>query len=487
MSETAPPAEVLRGRPSAQSSPATVDTSSHATRSRSSSSLFEEIEQVPPGERALPIETVSSDGSASDNTEAPDRPGTSPSDTAEAQLQPSPPSSVRATTDVHSVTSPVESSTTLRRRHTQHSPNRQQPQDQAGGGTNVPSTLASKAWTFFVHKFVPFSGALGLILVFVFGIGAWVGMNYANSYSKKQYDIAVFGACHEYEDIRNTAFCEKVINTGIAPRALVKRQEDTLIEEPRFCSRLMYHGFTVAKLVLQGLSQTACYPLSVIARRLQATQMYFVLWTYPMSIQNGGDYPMSTGLGYIILASWRISLFLGWQAVLLGCSRACCVACAYHMNEFLIQAFPQWPRLLPIILPLLLGDVAFVILSQAWAHWMTALMLLLVLGVIGTVLWARKRADTSSIVQFMVGFILVSLSGALIPCSLMHAARVGAFCLCLFGTLALWREWEVDQLNVMMPIKAWGIAAIAPILLGALLDLFQPNVMTFLFYRDYCS
>jgi hypothetical protein len=118
---------------------------------------------------------------------------------------------------------------------------------------------------------------------------------------------------------------------------------------------------------------------------------------------------------------------------------------------------------------------------------MTALVLLLVLAVIATVLWFRKRADTSTIVHFMAAFFLISLFGALIPCSLMHAARVGAFCLCLFGTLALWREWEVDQLNVMMPIKAWGLAASAPILLGALLDLFQPNVITFLFYRDYCS
>jgi hypothetical protein len=195
MSGTPPPAEVLTGGTRAESSRAGTNPPASPANSpgSSSSSLFEETEPAPRGEIVLSIEPVSSDGSARD------RQRTGPSDPAEAQVQLSQPGSGRTTAGAHSVNSPVEPMTVVRRRHTQQVPSSQQSQSQAGGRTNVSSTLASKAWSFFVHKLVPIAGFLGLILVFVFGIGAWVGMNYANSYSKKQYDIAVFGACHEYE------------------------------------------------------------------------------------------------------------------------------------------------------------------------------------------------------------------------------------------------------------------------------------------------
>ena len=41
-----------------------------------------------------------------------------------------------------------------------------------------------------------------LIAAVVFGRGAWVGMNYGNSYLKKSYEWAPFGICHNYE-VRN--------------------------------------------------------------------------------------------------------------------------------------------------------------------------------------------------------------------------------------------------------------------------------------------
>jgi hypothetical protein len=190
MRETSPPAEVLTGGTRAESSRAgTNPPASSATSPSSSSSLFEENEPAPRGKAVL----------SADSAEASGRQGISPSDAGDAQVQLSQPGSGRATAGAHTINSPVEPTTVLRRRHTQQAPSSQQPQGQAGGGTNVSPTVASRAWTFFVQKLVPIAGFLGLVLAFAFGIGAWMGMNYANSYSKKQYDIALFGACHDYE------------------------------------------------------------------------------------------------------------------------------------------------------------------------------------------------------------------------------------------------------------------------------------------------
>jgi hypothetical protein len=123
---------------------------------------------------------------------------TDPSEAAEEQLQVLQHSSVRTAIDAHESNTPTELSTTLRRRHTQQTPSSQERHDRADGGSSSPS-ITEKAWSFLVQRLVPVSALLGLILVFAFGIGTWVGMNYANSYSKKQYDIALFGACHDYE------------------------------------------------------------------------------------------------------------------------------------------------------------------------------------------------------------------------------------------------------------------------------------------------
>ncbi|KAL2834644.1 hypothetical protein BJY01DRAFT_252965 [Aspergillus pseudoustus] len=98
----------------------------------------------------------------------------------------------------HSSNTPTEPPITLRHRHTQQTSSTQERHDPVDSGANGPSG-ASKAWVFFVEKVIPISGFLGLVLVFAFGVGAWAGMNYANSYAKKQYDIALFGACHDYK------------------------------------------------------------------------------------------------------------------------------------------------------------------------------------------------------------------------------------------------------------------------------------------------
>jgi hypothetical protein len=77
-----------------------------------------------------------------------------------------------------------------------------------------------------------------------------------------------------------------------------------------------------------------------------------------------------------------------------------------------------------------------------------------------------------------------------IPCWIIHAARVGALCLCSFGTFALWRGWQVNKWNVVESLRrwgGWGLAGMVLVLLGALVDLFHPNIITSSFYGAWCS
>jgi len=64
-------------------------------------------------------------------------------------------------------------------------------------------------WTLLEGKIPSKLSMLAVVVTIVFGIGAWVGMNYANSYARKGYQLALFGACHDYEvcsDIESPRF-----------------------------------------------------------------------------------------------------------------------------------------------------------------------------------------------------------------------------------------------------------------------------------------
>lgn len=50
----------------------------------------------------------------------------------------------------------------------------------------------------------------GLTMSLVFGVGAWLGMNYANSYARKSYQLDLYGVCHDYEVCAIPAFAYRV-------------------------------------------------------------------------------------------------------------------------------------------------------------------------------------------------------------------------------------------------------------------------------------
>ncbi|KAL2846493.1 hypothetical protein BJX68DRAFT_240676 [Aspergillus pseudodeflectus] len=488
-----PPLAEVGGGPWGQSSRTTANRSP-VTRPSSPGLLLDQIQGTPQAKIIPSIEPASPDSSASHNPEASDRQVTDPSEAAEEQLQVLQHDSVRTANDAHESNTPTGPSTTLRRRHTQQTPSSQERHDRADGGSNNPS-IASKAWAFFVQKLVPVSAVLGLILVFAFGIGAWVGMNYANSYSKKQYDIALFGACHDYEDIRKTEFCEKVINAGIAPSALVKRQENAPTEEPAYVARFLNSIFAVGKLLFQALFEAGSRTFAEPARRLQERPMYFVFWTLPMSTQNCRDCLLdSHSLGYVVLESWRTILFLGWQTILFGCSRFCLLACILHMVEWVPHPLYHSSLLRDILaasaVSVLLFDAFYISFSLAWARWATALASLLSFCFAATAAWARELANIASIPPMLTAAGMIWLMIVFIPCWIIHAARVGVLCLCSFGTFALWRGWEVNKWNVVKSLRrwgGWGLAGMVLVLLGALLDFFHPNIITSSFYGAWCS
>ncbi|KAJ0422725.1 hypothetical protein BJY00DRAFT_279336 [Aspergillus carlsbadensis] len=475
MSATAPPVSVSQGRYS-PSSPAAASPSSPASRSSSSSSSFEEIDGPAPGPTSLSAQPEPSDGSASGNAGASDRQGTSPSDPAAAQLQLSQPGSARAATDAHSVSSPVELTSILRRRHTNQTPSSPQRQDQADGRADAPPTLASKAWSFFLQKVDPISGFLGLVLAFVFGIGAWVGMNYANTYSKQQYNIALFSACHDYEDIRNTALCEKVINAGIAPSGLVKRQELISTDDPVYASQFIYSPLTATQLLLRALWEIGSYTLAATARH--ASNAYFMLWTFPMSIQDGGDfYPDSHGLTNILLQAWRITLFIIWQAIMFGGSRFCSLVCMLSVSELLPESAPKGAVLDGFAWALLSFDAVYVMITQGWAHWVPALVLLLVISFVVAVSWAENPKMAENMLAPLLTFAgTISLLIVFPPCELMHAVRIGVLCICSMSFFAPWEETGAATLTM----TALGM-------LGTFLDLLHPNMVTALFTGARCG
>ncbi|KIA75883.1 hypothetical protein HK57_00325 [Aspergillus ustus] len=436
-------------------------------------SSFEEIQRTP--ERST---------SASQASEAFDSDVNEPSETAAEQPLPSQVSSARnrytPTTTTTSATA-TEPATTLRRRRTHQTPSSEQPQDPADDGTSEPST-SSKTWDFFVQKLVPICGFLGLILAVAFGIGAWIGMNYANSYSKKQYDIALFSACHDYEDMGATSFCQKIITAGLNSADLVKRAQPQECDCPPIPP-------TADEVAWQELYEF----WAPIAHRVKNTPIFYAFWTLPMSIQNGGTLPESDGgLRHSILAWWSTTLYVVWQIILLGSSRFALGLCVHLAGEFLASPFPRFPVIAALMVPLLSFDAIYVLASHAPAHLVATFWVLLVLGLFGLLFWvgmedddwAKVRAfirDPSNRQHALTSISVIFLFINFFPCWLMTAVRGITLFLWSLVTLAFWGNWAGD--DEYNPVAFAGFVAAA---LATLLDLFHPNFITALWYEAYC-
>ncbi|KAH8651405.1 hypothetical protein BX600DRAFT_473511 [Xylariales sp. PMI_506] len=91
-----------------------------------------------------------------------------------------------------------------------------------GDGSAKSSGGSAYSW----HKYTANSLATAaLVVALVFGVSSWMGMNYANDYAKKSYDLSLFGMCHDYEDVRNTSTCKNILpdtfqTLGLVPRGL---------------------------------------------------------------------------------------------------------------------------------------------------------------------------------------------------------------------------------------------------------------------------
>ncbi|KAJ0413978.1 hypothetical protein BJY00DRAFT_319267 [Aspergillus carlsbadensis] len=413
----------------------------------------------------------------------------------EGQSQPLQRRSTGTTADVHTSNTPVPVSTILQRHHTQDTSSSQEHANQANNTANAPS-IVSNAWALFVDRVVPITGFLGLILVLTFGIGTWVGMNYANSYSKRQYDLALFAACHEYKDIRETTFCEEVINAGITPRGLTKRHEGAAIEEPACIAQRLDSLLIAAKLLQQTVSTAASWTMAATARRQQKSTMYFVLWSFPMSLASGQPpLPASHGLNHFILAAGRVILFISWQVLLLGSSRFSFVGSGISIIESLPEALQVSPIAQKLPGSLLIFDVALVALAQVSVRWAATTVFVLGVCIAGFVYWARMRdakggssisgssASTAAPTIIVVGCIL--LLGVFFPCGLLRAMQAGSLCCCACVTFARVSGWRalVDRGSIVEGIR---LVIRVLILLGALLDPFGPSIVTALFYGEYC-
>lgn len=61
-------------------------------------------------------------------------------------------------------------------------------------------TQSRKQYACYSKRMIPLSTSLlSVLLALDFGIGAWVGMNYANTTAEKGLQVSLFSACHEYE------------------------------------------------------------------------------------------------------------------------------------------------------------------------------------------------------------------------------------------------------------------------------------------------
>ncbi|KAK3295071.1 uncharacterized protein B0H64DRAFT_402523, partial [Chaetomium fimeti] len=79
---------------------------------------------------------------------------------------------------------------------------------------------AKSNFSRFLDKIGLTSTTLGFIFAVILGAISWSGLNYANYYAKKSYDLALYQACRTYEDLQNSTACQTSLSTGIRVRSL---------------------------------------------------------------------------------------------------------------------------------------------------------------------------------------------------------------------------------------------------------------------------
>jgi hypothetical protein len=68
-----------------------------------------------------------------------------------------------------------------------------------GTGSISQVYMRTRVWVFLKENFIAVTSLIAFFVTIAFGAGAWSGMNYANGYAQKSYELALFSACHEYE------------------------------------------------------------------------------------------------------------------------------------------------------------------------------------------------------------------------------------------------------------------------------------------------
>ncbi|KAI0127697.1 hypothetical protein BJ170DRAFT_683530 [Xylariales sp. AK1849] len=131
-------------------------------------------------------------------------------------------------------------------------------------------------------SFTPNTLALtALVLALIFGTGSWVGMNYANSYAKKSYDLDLFSACHDYEDVKNTSFCRDVIASGIGNLNKAKRSiklQPTEHNPPDRCSSFSVAGTSLLNFVILLAFAILVLPSLCVSGVLTISTIVAVRW-----------------------------------------------------------------------------------------------------------------------------------------------------------------------------------------------------------------
>jgi hypothetical protein len=69
-----------------------------------------------------------------------------------------------------------------------------------------PSSDGSIQWNLFITKLTTALSFLALAAALIFSISAWIGMNYANKYAAKGYQLSLWQACHNH-DVRLKNVC----------------------------------------------------------------------------------------------------------------------------------------------------------------------------------------------------------------------------------------------------------------------------------------
>ncbi|KAM0803639.1 hypothetical protein BDR22DRAFT_886472 [Usnea florida] len=83
----------------------------------------------------------------------------------------------------------------------------------------VPKPPTSR-WTWTVPSTRKIIAFLTLIVALIFGIGAWIGQAYGNTYARKSYDITLWALCLDHPAIQENEVCHESIQDGLKCKSL---------------------------------------------------------------------------------------------------------------------------------------------------------------------------------------------------------------------------------------------------------------------------